>query len=75
MGGFKGDGKRNFTFRSKYNVTNNYFIPYQMHYHTQTILTTQNPLLVCTTLASGVLCDVIFAKHHVVPQFVYERSD
>ena len=31
----KGDGKRNFTFRSKYNVTNNYFIRYQMHYHTQ----------------------------------------
>ena len=37
---FKGDGKRNFTFRSKYNVTNNYFIPYQMHYHTQNNSTT-----------------------------------
>ena len=23
----------------------------------------------------GVLCDVIFAKHHVVPQLVYKRSD
>jgi len=31
----KGDRKRNFTFWSKYNVTNNYFIPYQMNYHTQ----------------------------------------
>jgi len=29
---FKVDGKRNFTFQSKYNVTNNYFIPYQIHY-------------------------------------------
>jgi len=24
-------GKRNFIFRRKYNVANNYFIPYQMH--------------------------------------------
>jgi hypothetical protein len=27
--------KRNFKFRTKYNITNNYFIPYQMHCHTQ----------------------------------------
>jgi len=31
----KVDGKINLTLQSKYNVTNNYIIPYQMHYHIQ----------------------------------------
>ena len=61
----KDDMKRNFTFWSKYNLTNNYCIPYQMHYHT--ILTTSYHISitmilkslisklswVCTTLARG----------------------
>jgi len=30
---------------------------------------------VCITLARALLCGVIFAKHHVVPQLAYKCSD
>jgi len=71
------------SFRSKFNVTNNNFIPYQM---CKTILTTRYHIsikmfpkslifLYFTSHGQGLLCDVIFAKHQVVQQLVYERSD
>ena len=91
VAGLKVDGKRNFTFRSNYNITIILF-PIRCSTTLKIILTTSYHISIkiipksliselSRAIASvyytryGLLCDVIFAKQYVGSQLAYKHSD